>query len=39
LRSKRLDGDHEAQITALRLRSLPMGFAFWNLRSLAQQGG
>ncbi len=36
-RSKRLDGEQEAQIIALRLGPPPKGFASWNLRLLAQR--
>jgi Homeodomain-like domain len=36
-RQKRLDGEHEAQVIALRLGKPPQGFANWSLRLLAEQ--
>jgi hypothetical protein len=36
-RQKRLDGEQEAQIIALRLGTPPTGFANWSLRLLAEQ--
>jgi hypothetical protein len=36
-RQKRLDGEQEAQIIALRLGQPPQGFANWSLRLLAEQ--
>jgi Homeodomain-like domain len=36
-RHKRLDGEQEAQIIALRLGQPPQGFANWSLRLLAEQ--
>ena len=36
-RQKRLDGEQEAQIIALRLGQPPAGFANWSLRLLAEQ--
>jgi hypothetical protein len=36
-RQKRLDGQQEAQIIALRLGKPPTGFANWSLRLLAEQ--
>lgn len=36
-RQKRLDGEQEAQIIALRLGQPPPGFANWSLRLLAEQ--
>jgi hypothetical protein len=34
---KRLDGEQEAQVIALRLGKPPKGFAHWSLRLLAEQ--
>ena len=34
---KRLDGEQEAQVIALRLGKPPQGFAHWSLRLLAEQ--
>jgi hypothetical protein len=34
---KRLDGEQEAQVIALRLGKPPKGFANWSLRLLAEQ--
>ena len=34
---KKLDGDQEAQVIALRLGSPPQGFANWSLRLLANE--
>ena len=36
-RPKKLDGEQEAQVIALRLGSPPQGFANWSLRLLANQ--
>ena len=36
-RQKRLDGEQEAQVIALRLGEPPKGFANWTLRLLAEQ--
>ena len=36
-RPKRLDGEQEAQVIALRLGKPPKGFANWSLRLLAEQ--
>jgi len=36
-RPKRLDGDQEAKVIALRLGPPPKGFASWSLRLLARQ--
>jgi len=36
-RQKRLDGEQEAQVIALRLGKPPKGFANWSLRLLAEQ--
>lgn len=36
-RPKRLDGEQEAQLIALRLGEPPAGFAHWSLRLLANQ--
>jgi hypothetical protein len=36
-RSKRLDGEQEAQVIAMRLGRPPKGFANWSLRLLANQ--
>jgi transposase len=36
-RPKRLDGEQEAQVIALRLSKPPAGFAHWSLRLLAEQ--
>jgi hypothetical protein len=36
-RLKRLDGEQEAQVIALRLGKPPLGFATWSLRLLAEQ--
>ena len=36
-RGKRLDGEQEAQVIALRLGKPPEGFANWSLRLLAEQ--
>lgn len=36
-RAKRLDGEQEAKIIALRLGKPPVGFANWSLRLLADQ--
>jgi Homeodomain-like domain len=36
-RQKRLDGEQEAQVIALRLGKPPKGFAHWSLRFLAAQ--
>lgn len=36
-RVKRLDGEQEAQVIALRLGQPPVGFANWSLRLLAGQ--
>jgi len=36
-RAKRLDGEQEAKVIALRLGKPPQGFANWTLRLLAEQ--
>ena len=36
-RQKRLDGEQEAKVIALRLGKPPTGFANWSLRLLAEQ--
>jgi hypothetical protein len=36
-RQKRLDGEQEAKVIALRLGKPPPGFANWSLRLLAEQ--
>lgn len=36
-RQKRLDGEQEAKVIALRLGEAPKGFANWSLRLLAEQ--
>lgn len=36
-RAKRLDGEQEAQLIAVRLGEPPAGFANWSLRLLAHQ--
>lgn len=36
-RPKRLDGEQEAKVIALRLGKPPLGFANWSLRLLAEQ--